>query len=65
MKYFIFTIIAIASALLIYNLTHIEFDNLKTDTSKTALITVFSSACTIILMLILLISQSIQKKRKK
>ncbi len=55
----------IAAGLLAYNLTHLDFDNLRNETSKTALITIFSSGCAILLMLILLISQSIQKLQKK
>ncbi len=64
MKYFIYVLIVIAAALVIYNGTHLDFNNLLVGDSKTALIGVFCSACVILLMWILLISKSIQKKNR-
>ncbi len=43
---------------------YLDFENLFTEDSKTALIGVLASACVIILMSILLISKKIQQKRK-
>lgn len=64
MKYFIYLLIAIAAGLIIYNITYLDFDNLLDGNSKTALIGIFSSACVIVLMSILLVSKSIQKKKR-
>ncbi len=64
MKYFIYVLIAIAAGLIIYNITYLDFDNLLDGNSKTALIGIFSSACVIVLMSILLVSKSIQKKKR-
>ncbi|WP_108867549.1 hypothetical protein [Aquimarina aquimarini] len=65
MKYFIYTLITIAIGLLIYNSTHLDFDNLWSDDNKTALIGIFSSACAVLLMSILLVSKNIQEKSKR
>lgn len=63
MKYVIYTLIALASILLIYNLTLLDFDNLFAGDSSIALIGVFAALCTIVLMFILLISRKIQRKQ--
>lgn len=62
MKYVIYTIIALASMLLIFNLTLLDFDNLFVGDSSIALIGVFAALCTIVLMIILLVSKKIQQK---
>lgn len=62
MKYVIYTIIALASILLIFNLTLLDFDNLFVGDSSIALIGVFAALCTIVLMIILLVSKKIQQK---
>ncbi|WP_106795069.1 hypothetical protein [Aquimarina sp. Aq78] len=64
MKYFIYLLIAIATGLIIYNITYLDFDDLFTGDSKTALIGIFSSACVVLLMSILLVSKNIQKKKR-
>ncbi len=64
MKYFIYLLIIIAIGLIIYNITYLDFDNLLIGDSKTALISIFSSACVVLLMTILLVSRSIQKKKR-
>ncbi|WP_282080636.1 hypothetical protein [Aquimarina algiphila] len=63
MKYFIYILIIIASGLIIYNTTHLDFGNLLDGNSKTALISIFASACVIVLLSILLVSKAIQKKK--
>ncbi|TSE08286.1 MULTISPECIES: hypothetical protein [Aquimarina] len=63
MKYFIYILIIIASGLIIYNATHLDFGNLLDGNSKTALISIFASACVIVLLSILLVSKAIQKKK--
>ncbi len=65
MKYFIYILILIAVGLLIYNTTFLDFDSILEGDSKTALISIFASACVIVVLLILLISKSIQKKIKR
>ncbi|MBG6133219.1 phosphate starvation-inducible membrane PsiE [Aquimarina sp. EL_43] len=64
MKYFIYLLITIATGLIIYNITYLDFDNLLIGDSKTALIGIFSSACVVMLMTILLVSRNIQKKKR-
>ncbi|WP_108807975.1 MULTISPECIES: hypothetical protein [Aquimarina] len=64
MKYFIYLLITIATGLIIYNITYLDFDDLLIGDSKTALIGVFSSACVVLLMAILLVSRNIQKKKR-
>jgi len=65
LKYFIYTLIAIAAGLMLYNATHLNFDNILAEKSKTALIGVLAPACVIVLMLILLISKKIQQKKRR
>ncbi|MHA7055828.1 hypothetical protein ACWGOQ_0001310 [Aquimarina sp. M1] len=63
MKYFIYLLIAVACSLIVYNATVLDFQNILQGDSKTALISILASGCGIILLLILLISRTIQKKR--
>ncbi len=63
MKYLIYVLIVIASGLIIYNTTHLDFGHLLDGDSKTALISIFASACVILLLSILLVSKAIQKKK--
>lgn len=62
MKYLIYIFILLAVGLLIYNATLLNFDDVFSGTSKTAVIGVLASACVIVLMVILLLSKTIQKK---
>lgn len=62
MKYIIYSFIALASILLIYNLTILDFDHLFEGDSSTALVGVFAALCVIILMLILLVSRTIRDR---
>ncbi|MEB3344284.1 hypothetical protein U6A24_02370 [Aquimarina gracilis] len=64
MKYFIYTLMVIATGLMIYNATHLNFDDILAEESKTALIGVLAPACVIMLLSILLISKKIQQKKK-
>ncbi|AXT51578.1 hypothetical protein D1818_12305 [Aquimarina sp. BL5] len=63
MKYFIYLLIVVATSLILYNATVLNFSNLLEGDSKTALISILASACVIILLLILLVSRAIQQKR--
>ncbi|WP_299258391.1 hypothetical protein [uncultured Aquimarina sp.] len=63
MKYFIYLLIIVATSLMVYNTTVLDFKNLLEGDSKTALISILASACVVILLLILLVSRAIQQKR--
>tara|TARA_R110002072_G_scaffold142804_1_gene288245 strand:- start:14653 stop:14847 length:195 start_codon:yes stop_codon:yes gene_type:complete len=64
MKIFTYILIAIAVALIIYNATILDFDNLLQGDSSVALIGVLASACVILLLVILKVSQKIAKKKQ-
>ena len=65
MKYIIYILIAIAGALMIYNITFLDPENLLGGNSGSALIGILASSCVIVLMVILLMSRKIAKKSKK
>ncbi|MDX1603733.1 hypothetical protein HC174_11985 [Salinimicrobium sp. CDJ15-81-2] len=62
MKAFIYFLIAVASALIIYNLTFVDFQNAFSGDSKTALIGVLASSIVVVLMVILLMSRAISER---
>lgn len=62
MKYLIYALLVLASILLVYNLTMLDFDHLFAGDSSIALVGVFASLCVIVLMLILLVSRTIKDK---
>lgn len=62
MKVVIYLLIAVASGLIIYNFTFLDFDNILTGDSRTALIGILSSSIVVVLMAILLVSRAIDKK---
>ena len=62
MKAFIYFLIAVASALIIYNLTFVDFQNAFSGDSKTALIGVLASCIVVVLMVILLMSRAISER---
>lgn len=64
MKILIYTLIAVATGLVIYNFTFLDFENLLSGDSATALIGVLASSCVILLMIILLMSRAIAEKSK-
>lgn len=64
MKILIYTLIAVATGLIIYNFTFLDFENLLSGDSATALIGVLASSCVILLMVILLMSRAIAEKSK-
>lgn len=65
MKYFIYTILSLGILLLIFNILQIDFQNIFGQESSGAWIGVLSSLCVIVLMWILLVSRTIQKKYRK
>lgn len=62
MKAFIYFLIVVASALIIYNLTFVDFQNAFSGDSKTALIGVLASSIVVVLMVILLMSRAISER---
>lgn len=63
MKIFIYLLITAAAALLIYNISHVDFSNPFEGDSMVAAICILASACTILLLSILLVAKKIEKKR--
>ena len=63
MKYFRFVLIALALALIAYNATVLEPDNLLEGDSQIALIGILASASVIVLIAILIQSERIKKKQ--
>jgi hypothetical protein len=61
MKYFIFTLIAIAAGLIVFNASNIDLDSPFQGESTVALICTVAAICVIVLMAILLVSRKISK----
>lgn len=65
MKYLMYAIIAIATLLLGYNVTKIDWKQPFQGDSSVALIGVLACACAILLLVILMLSKKIEHKSKK
>ncbi|WP_426432146.1 hypothetical protein ACPX19_06225 [Winogradskyella sp. HB-48] len=65
MKIFIWILTLIAIGLIIFNATKLNFDALLKGESQTAVITIISALCAIILLQILRISKKIETLSKK
>lgn len=65
MKYFIYTLLALAFGLLIFNLFQVDYSNFWGEVNGGALVGILASACVIVIMLILMSSRAIQKKTKE
>ena len=65
MKYFTLFLILVATALLIFNATKVDFSNPFNGESMIALITIVASLCVIVLMFILRTSKKIEQKVKQ
>ena len=63
MKFVIYFFIVLASGLLIFNATKLDFEGLLEGDSLVALAGMLASLCVILLMVILSISRKIQKKQ--
>lgn len=59
MKYFIYTLIAAAVGLLVFNITNINYNAPFKGESTVALICTAASACVVLLLVILLVSRKI------
>jgi hypothetical protein len=64
MKYFTILVTLIASGLIIFNVTMLDFNNLFEDQSIVALITILASLCAIALLQILRFSKRVDQKLK-
>lgn len=64
MKIFIYILMLIAAAIIIYNFTLLDFNDILGDRSALALIGIICAICVIVLMAILLTSKAIEKKYK-
>jgi uncharacterized membrane protein len=65
MKNLIYALILIALGLIIFNVTKLNFEAIFEGESMIAAISIMASACTILLLSILLVAKKIQKKQTK
>lgn len=65
MKAFIYILLIVATGLIIYNFTFLEFDNAFSGDSATALIGILSSSIVVVLMVILLMARAISEKAEE
>ncbi|WP_297333724.1 hypothetical protein [Flavobacterium sp.] len=64
MKYFIYTLIAIAIGLIIFNITLLDFSNLFQGNSLIALIGIIASLCAVCILIIFRMAKSIEEKTR-
>lgn len=64
MKIFIYSLIAIALALIIFNITLLDFENLFEGDSAVALIGIVASLCAVCILLIFKIAKNIEEKTR-
>jgi hypothetical protein len=64
MKIFIYTLIGLALALIIFNITLLDFDNLLEGNSLVALIGIIASLCAVCILLIFKIAKNIDEKTR-
>lgn len=64
MKYFTIIVTIVALALIAYNATMLDFNNLFAGQSIVALITILASLCAIILLQVLRLSKRVDNKLK-
>ncbi len=62
MKYFIYVMLILALGMLIFNLFHVNYDNIFGQNSLGAVIGILASLCVIVMMLILMTSRKIRDK---
>ncbi len=62
MKFFIYTLMAIALALIIFNITLLDFNNLLEGNSLIALIGIIASLCAVCILIIFKVAKSIDEK---
>lgn len=64
MKYITYVLLTVAIALIIWNATHLDFNNLFQGESIMALISIVAILCGVCILLIFNISKSINEKNK-
>ncbi|WP_294818622.1 hypothetical protein [uncultured Flavobacterium sp.] len=64
MKIFIYTLIAIALGLIIFNATQLDFKNITEGNSLVALIGIVASLCAVCILLIFRLSKNIEEKTR-
>jgi len=65
MKTFIYILIAMALALIVFNITLLDFNNLFGGDSLVALIGIISSLCAVCILIIFKISKNIEEKTRR
>lgn len=65
MKIFIYTLMGLALALIIFNITLLDFNNLFEGNSFVALIGIVLSLCAVCVLLIFKISKNIEEKTRR
>lgn len=65
MKIFIYVLLAAAAGMVILNATKLDFDNLFQGDSSVAVISILAGLCTILLLVILMVSRVISDKKKQ
>ena len=64
MKIFIYTLLAIAIGLIVFNITLLDFNNLLEGDSLIALIGILASLCAVCILIIFKISKNIDEKTR-
>lgn len=64
MKYFIYTLIAIAMGLIIFNITLLDFSNPFQGNSLIALIGIIASLCAVCILIIFRMAKNIEEKTR-
>lgn len=64
MKLFIYTLIAIALGLIIFNITLLDFDHLLEGNSLVALIGIVASLCAVCILIIFKLAKNIEEKTR-
>lgn len=64
MKIFIYTLIGLAVALIIFNITLLDFENLLDGDSLVALIGIIASLCAVCILLIFKMAKNIDEKTR-
>ena len=64
MKIFVYTLIIIASGLIIFNITQLDYTNFFSENNKISLIGILASICAVAILLIFKMSKDIVEKTK-
>lgn len=65
MKIFIYTLIAIALGLIVFNATLLDFEHLTEGNSMVALIGIIASLCAVCILLIFRLAKNIEEKTRR